>query len=517
MEEFREKLEATGQEHLLKGWEELSTEEQQQLSKNIQAIDFDYLKHIYTSSTASADSASAAAEPVEGVVTLKESTEQQRCSWRETGLQLIAEGKLAVLLLAGGQGTRLGSALPKGCYNIGLPSGKSLFQLQAERLLRLQQLAADQQNSSERSAIRWYIMTSAATDAETKKHFEENSFFGLNPTQVFFFQQGMLPAMTVDGKVIMEAKSKLAMAPDGNGGVYVALRQAGVLEDMEAHGVECVDCYCVDNALVRLGDPVFAGFCHERGVDCGARVIPKAYPEEKVGVFARRNGALEVVEYSELDPAEASAVDPGTGELKFGWSNICLHYFKRSWLATVSDQLAAQGKYHIAHKKINSKDGPVQGIKLELFIFDTFPLAASTALLEVRREEEFAPVKNAPGSAADSPDTARQLIMSLHSRWVRAAGGTVESEEGVEVSPLVSYAGEGLEPCCSGKTFREPFDVHLQAFLTAISADAGAYEEALGQYHSPRPALGKASSGKKAFDLLACGTSAQSCALAETV
>ncbi|GAB4820374.1 hypothetical protein N2152v2_007420 [Parachlorella kessleri] len=497
MEALKAELTAAGQEHLLEGWEELSSEEQQALKEQLEAVDYKYLTHIYKSSiAASADSAAAPAQPVEGVVTLKASRVdgcpvEQRQKWRQAGLHLIAAGKLAVLLLAGGQGTRLGSALPKGCYNIGLPSRKSLFQLQAERLLRLQQLAAelvDGQGAAVKHPIRWYLMTSAATDAETKKHFRENSYFGLKPSQIVFFQQGMLPALTEDGTIIMESRCKLAMAPDGNGGVYVALRKAGVLEDMEAHGIECIDCYSVDNALVRLGDPVFAGFCHERDVDTGARVLVKAYPEEKVGVFARRNGALEVVEYSELDPADACAVDPASGELKFGWSNVCLHYFKRSWLADVSDRLAAEGKYHIAHKKIPSKDGPVQGIKLELFIFDTFPLAASTALLEVRREEEFAPVKNAPGSATDSPDTARAAIMALHKSWVEAAGGSVECPEGVEVSPLVSYAGEGLEGLCSGKTFREQFSVHLQGFLAP--AIRGAKEE--GAFHSPRPTAGPA-------------------------
>ena len=414
--------------------------------------------------------------------------------------------------------------------------------------------------------LRWYIMTSPATDAETKKHFRTHGFFGLKESQVVFFSQGALPALTEDGRIVMESPSRLAMAPDGNGGVYMALRSAGVLADMAAHGVEAVDCYCVDNALVRLGDPLFVGFCHARGLECGewawaeglgappcsdrgagmdrcmgcrlprriipnpprhpprhhpagARVVAKAYPEEKVGVFARRGGALEVVEYSgalrcavlccamlccwwvcgckgrgqgveqaqgsgkewtgtslpsfspllaspllvslpplpELDPAEAAASDPATGELKYGWSNICLHYFRRDWLEAVSDRLAALGRYHTARKKIASKDGPVavrvqgagrgalgavgsdgapttagtlpelpvplpcppptQGVKLELFIFDTFPLAASTALFEVRRDEEFAPVKNAPGQGLpDSPDTARDAILALHKR-----------------------------------------------------------------------------------------------------
>lgn len=191
-----------------------------------------------------------------------------------------------------------------------------------------------------------------------------------------------------------------------------------------------------------------------------ARVVAKAYPEEKVGVFARRGGRLEVVEYSELDPVEACAVEPDSGILRYNWSNVCLHYFERRWLDGVAGRLAEEGRYHVAHKQIPSVDGKVPGVKLELFIFDTFPMADHTALLEVRRDEEFAPVKNAPGSKADSPDTARQGILALHRRWIEAAGGAVDGDT-VEVSPLVSYAGEGLE-WAKGRTFRQPLEPGVQ-------------------------------------------------------
>lgn len=180
-------------------------------------------------------------------------------------------------------------------------------------------------------------------------------------------------------------------------------------------------------------------------------MVAKSYPEEKVGVFAQKGGKLEVVEYSELDPVEASAVDPESGILKYNWSNICLHYFEREWLKKVSKFLATGGKYHVAKKQIPSFGTKVPGIKLELFIFDTFNMASQWGLMEVLRDEEFSPVKNAPGSKTDSPDTAREAILSLHKAWVTAAGGRVDG--GIEVSPLVSYAGEGLE-WVKGRTFR---------------------------------------------------------------
>lgn len=496
-----ERLEAIirqyGQNHLLEDLPNLNPEERQLLLAHLETINYAHVAHAFGASMADAAAPTIAAEPVHDVVTLEGSSAEDISRWQDIGLRMIAHGKLGVLLLAGGQGTRLGSTLPKGCYNIGLPSRKSLFQIQAERLAKLQKLAAEHtygHGAAVANPLRWYIMTSGPTDAETKRHFAENAYFGLNEGQIFFFQQGVLPALTEDGKIIMESVTKPALSPDGNGGVYPALAYCGVLEDMRARGIKALDCYCVDNALARVGDPIFAGMCAERDVDCGARVVAKAGPEEKVGVFATRDGSLEVVEYSELDPEQAAAIDEEHGRLKYNWANICMHYFSREWLQQMADAISESGRYHVAHKKIPSKNGPVAGIKLELFIFDAFPKAKKVALMEVSRRDQFAPVKNAPGSMTDSPDTAREAIMRLHRRWVEAAGGRVEGVSGVEVAPLVSYAGEGLEKICTGKTFKESFDIHLQGFLCPPLASPGG----TAHYASPRPEpglLGKKQAG----------------------
>ena len=398
------------------------------------------------------------------VVYQKDISDEERSEWRRVGLEMIGAGKLGILLLAGGQGTRLGSSKPKGCYDVGLPSRKSLFQLQAERILRLQTMAGCKEGT-----IRWYIMTSPATNQDTMDFFESHGFFGLKKDQIVFFSQGMLPAFTEDGKIIMEEEGKVAMAPDGNGGVYLALEKHGIFEDMEKNGVEALDCCSVDNILVRLGDPVFAGYCVVNDIQCGSRVVAKSYPEEKVGVFAQRRGKLAVVEYSELDPIEACAQDLGTGELFYNWSNICLHYFEREWLRSVSNKLSQEGTYHIAKKNIPSIQGAkVPGIKLELFIFDTFGMAEEWGLMEVNREEEFSPVKNGPGSASDSPDTARQDLLNLHTSWVRSNGGFVKKY--VEISPLESYAGEDLE-WVRGRTFRSHEDDDEDETTTTSSAE----------------------------------------------
>ena len=451
MDSIKELWSANGQGHVLDAADGLNSDDLEALKAQLLDTDPQRLNEIFESSTSDGDKGGTERDnPIEPVASsglrrLAEITDAERSEWRVKGLEMIGRGALGVLLLAGGQGTRLGSSLPKGCYDVGLPSGKSLFQLQAERIARLQVLAGG------KSRIRWYVMTSPATHADTVSFFEENAHFGLEKDQIVFFSQGMLPAFTPEGKVIMESEGKLAMAPDGNGGVYVALQKHKIFEDMEKHGVEALDCCSVDNILVRVADPVFAGYCASNSIQCGARVVAKAYPEEKVGVFAQRAGKLHVVEYSELDPTEASSVDPDTGILKYNWSNICLHYFEREWLKRVSKQLMTGGQYHVAKKKIPSIGGKVDGIKLELFIFDTFPAAERWGLMEVDRSEEFSPVKNAPGTSTDSPDTAREHVLKLHSSWVVKAGGVAEND--VEISPLDSYAGEGLD-WCKGRTFR---------------------------------------------------------------
>ncbi|KXN67575.1 nucleotide-diphospho-sugar transferase, partial [Conidiobolus coronatus NRRL 28638] len=178
--------------------------------------------------------------------------------WENTGLEAIAKGEVGIILLAGGQGTRLGSSDPKGCYNIGLPSHKSLFQIQAERIARLQHLS--QIRYSRQVNIPWYVMTSKPTSAPTQDFFKKNNFFGLDPKNVIFFNQGTLPCLSKDGKILLEDKSNITMAPDGNGGIYPSLRLTGMLQDMEKRGIKYLHAYCVDNCLVKVCDPIFVGY-----------------------------------------------------------------------------------------------------------------------------------------------------------------------------------------------------------------------------------------------------------------
>ncbi|XP_031393161.1 UDP-N-acetylglucosamine diphosphorylase 1 [Punica granatum] len=465
-----ERLKDYGQEDAFAFWDELSPPERHSLVKDLESLDLSRIDRIIRCSMRSQGLPVAAIEPVpeSDVSAVEGRTPEERERWWKMGLKAISEGKLAVLLLSGGQGTRLGSSDPKGCFNIGLPSGKSLFQIQAERILCVQKLAARaaKEGSVASVSIHWYIMTSPFTDDATRKFFESHKYFGLEADQVTFFQQGTMPCISKDGRFIMETPYRVAKAPDGNGGVYSALRSSKLLEDMAARGIKYIDCYGVDNALVRVADPTFLGYFIEKGSDAAAKVVRKAYPQEKVGVFVRRGkgGPLTVVEYSELDPALASMINQETGRLRFCWSNVCLHMFTLDFLNQVANALEKDSIYHLAEKKIPSIHGHTAGMKMEQFVFDAFPYAPSTALFEVVREEEFAPVKNATGSSFDTPDSARLLVLRLHTRWVVAAGGFLTHSvplyaTGVEVSPLCSYAGENLEAICRGRTFHAPCEI----------------------------------------------------------
>ncbi|TXG48341.1 hypothetical protein EZV62_027635 [Acer yangbiense] len=467
-----ERLKDYGQEDAFALWDELSPEERDFLVKDIENLDLPRIDRIVRCSFRSQALPVAAIEPVpeQNVSSVEERTMEERERWWNMGLKAISKGKLAVLLLSGGQGTRLGSSDPKGCFNIGLPSGKSLFQLQAERILCVQRLAAQATSEGTGSggseSIHWYIMTSPFTDDTTRKFFESHKYFGLEADQVTFFQQGTIPCVSKDGRFVMETPYKVAKSPDGNGGVYSALKYSKLLEDMAMRGIKYVDCYGVDNALVRVADPTFLGYFIDKGAAAAAKVVRKAYPQEKVGVFVRRGkgGPLTVVEYSELDSSLASAINQSTGRLRFCWSNLLVD--DNFLLAAIVSYywIFTRVSYHLAEKKIPSIHGYTMGYKLEQFIFDAFPYAPSTALFEVLREEEFAPVKNANGSNYDTPDSARLLVLRLHTRWVVAAGGFLTHSvplyaTGVEVSPLCSYTGENLEAICRGRTFHAPCEI----------------------------------------------------------
>ena len=378
----------------------------------------------------------------------------------DVGMKAVENGQVAALLLAGGQGTRLGFNGPKGMYDIGLPSGKTLFEFMSERIKKLGQLSGRGDK-----AIPFYIMTSPLNHKVTTEYFAKHDNFGID---VHFFPQGTLPALTAEGKMILETSTSLAVAPDGNGGIYPAMVKHGIIADMKSRGIKYIHAFGVDNALVKPADPTFVGYCISNNADCGNKVLWKTSPGEKVGVVASKGGKPCIVEYSDISK-EMSERRGEDGRLVFGAGNICNHFYTLDFLENVVVPNLGN-MYHVARKKIPYYDAskketvkPTEnnGIKLESFIFDVFPLSVSMAVLDVERKDEFAPVKNPPGTDSDSPDTARMLFSNVAKDWLSKAGailvGDTESDL-CEVSPLTSYNGEGLAQF-NGKEVKCPFTV----------------------------------------------------------
>lgn len=282
--------------------------------------------------------------------------------------------------------------------------------------------------------------------------------------------------------MILETPSRVAVAPDGNGGLYAALRTPlssespqTVLSDLSKRKILYIHAYCVDNCLVRVADPVFLGYCIQKQSACAAKVVRKQYPTESVGVIAVHDHRFSVVEYSEISTAQAEKRDPKTGELAFRAANIVNHFYTTHFLNSI-ESFEDQMPFHIARKKIPHIDmetgQPIKptkpnGMKLELFVFDVFPFTQDFNVLEVERREEFSPLKNAPGTGSDDPGTSRNDLLSQQKRFLVRAGAKVDDGVEIEVSPQVTYAGEGLD-AVRGKTFTKSGMVESVVALDAM-------------------------------------------------
>lgn len=463
LEALKTKYEKAKQEQVFAFYDELTSAEKVEFFNQLSSFDPDYINQI-TDKALNPPPAPAeiSVSPLPESVTasIYSSKPGDIEKWYNAGLDFIAENQVGVVLMAGGQGTRLGSSAPKGCFDIGLPSSKSLFQIQAERISKVQSLAKKKAGKDGKVIVPWYVMTSGPTRGPTEQYFKENNYFGLEEENVIVFEQGVLPCISNEGKILLEAKGKVAVAPDGNGGIYQALVTSNVMADMRKRGIEHIHAYCVDNCLVKVADPVFIGFSAEKDVDIATKVVRKRNATESVGLIMLKNGKPDVVEYSEIDKETAEAKDPKQPDvLKFRAANIVNHYYSFRFLESIPDW-AHNLPHHVARKKIpfvdtekgtTVKPEKPNGIKLEQFVFDCFNMLelGKFACLEVRREEEFSPLKNAKGTGEDDPDTSKKDIMDQGKRWVQAAGATVVSEGkegGIEVSPLISYVGSPSTP-----------------------------------------------------------------------
>lgn len=398
---LRTTLESFGQSHLLFGMEELDEATRSTYIDTLERLDLPYMTRLFQASKTS-PTLGGNISPTSSVSSHAFST-SEAAVLTERGLALIHGGKVAVVTMAGGQGTRLGYHGPKGCFDIGI--GQSLFSLLAGRIRELEVKTGGE--------IPWYLMTSVENEQQTIAFFKENAFFGLAERQVFFFRQAVLPLMDASGKILLADRGKIADGPDGNGGVFAALHASGALSDMARRGIVHVFFCGIDNALARPADPLFVGFFDQDGAPCASKSVCKNSPDERVGVFCLQNGRPCVIEYTELTPEMRSAVD-ASGAWLYGDANIVTHMLRLDALQSVCHLGLPM---HTAHKTIPFFD-PISGqhiqpttpnaLKFESFIFDAFHALDRMAILQVERTQEFAPVKNATG--ADSPATALALL-----------------------------------------------------------------------------------------------------------
>ncbi len=407
LEEIKRNLKKYGQEHLLNGYEKLDEIKKKQLIEQLENIDYQLINGLYNNIKKETEMPNGQISPIEYLD--KEKLYDEYDVYKTIGEKAIKNRKLAAVTMAGGQGTRLGHNGPKGTYDIGLDSHKSLFELLSDTL--------KEQGKKYGVVIPWFIMTSRENNEQTIEFFEKNRFFGYEKDKnIFFFKQGELPMIDTEGKILIGEDGLVKKAADGHGGIYEALVKSGMTKKMRELGVEWIFIGGVDNCLVRMVDPVLMGIAISKNVTAAGKSVVKANPQEKVGVFCKKNGRPSVVEYTEI-PKEMSEMTDENGELVYGESHILCNLFN-------IDAVERMGKrplpYHIAFKKATYidkdgnkivPDGP-NAYKFEAFLFDAFGELDDMAILRVKREEEFAPVKNATGT--DSPETARELYLKLH-------------------------------------------------------------------------------------------------------
>jgi UDP-N-acetylglucosamine/UDP-N-acetylgalactosamine diphosphorylase len=347
----------------------------------------------------------------------------------EAGLDAITDGKVAYLVVAGGQGTRLGFDHPKGMFPIGPLSKKTLFQLHAEKVLALHRLSG--------ARIPLLVMTSPATDAETRLFFKRKNYFRLPPQDVWFFCQGTMPAVDLEtGRLLLEAPGRLCLSPNGHGGTITGLMDSGLLDRLGEMGVHTIYYFQVDNPLVNLADYLFIGRHIAAQAEVSSKVLPKTGPKEKVGNFLLVDGRCSMIEYSDLPDEWANETDD-QGKLKFWAGNPAIHLFDVEFLRKITAQ-ADRLPWHLARKKVphlgHANPETENALKFERFIFDILPHAERWTVLSTERADEFGPVKNKDG--VDSPATAREMMCAQAGRWLGKAGIEVPQGAKVEIRQL---------------------------------------------------------------------------------
>lgn len=446
MKDLRKSFEDAGQGHVFKYFDSLDAESKATLLAQLEMVDLDELDRLNKTlvfaqnAKAGIDFAKLTPAPYTPCPADK-ANDPEWAKAKKVGEDAIGAGKLAAFVVAGGQGTRLGFNAPKGLYKVTPVRGKSLFQVFAEKILS----ASKKYGVS----IPWIVMTSHINNKATVEFFEQNNYFGLDKNDVIFFKQGLMPAVDLNGKIILEEKGKIAMTPDGHGGCLRGMVRNGVVAELKKRGIECVSYFQVDNPLVDIIDPYFVGFHLLGKSQMSSKMIAKAYPLEKVGHFCMLDGKLTVVEYSDL-PAEYQQQTDADGKLKFIAGSVAIHILDVDFVETLGSSQREEDRlpFHRANKKIpyidangeTVKPEKPNGVKFEMFVFDALPMAKNPVIIEGLRADEFSPVKNAEG--LDSPQTCKNHQKAQWARWLKSAGEKIDTDADgipqidIEISPL---------------------------------------------------------------------------------
>ena len=471
---IRDRLERVGQGHVLKFWDRLDASQRQALLDQLNEIDWaalpglieQYVKHkpVFALPEGVEPAPFFSADPTQGAAPGSDAAGLRR-SWdaaaaRAAGEDLLRRGKVACFTVAGGQGSRLGYDGPKGCYPGGAITGRPLFQFFAEGILAAQRRYG--------APIPWAIMTSPLNHDATVAFFAEHEHFGLDPARVVFFPQGVMPSFDrATGRLLLASPGEIATNPDGHGGSITALHRSGTLDRLGDAGVEHVSYFQVDNPIVRVVDPAFLGL-HAGAAGSGSahsgssgemssKMIAKAYAEEKLGLFCRVGGKVQVIEYSDLPMERQREVGPD-GSLRFLAGSVAVHAMSVEFLRRLNEDAAFDLPYHRADKKIACIDpetgerlepGEPNGVKLERFVFDALPMCRASIVLETLRQEEFAPIKNAEG--LDSSASSARIQTERAAAWLESVGVNVarnargEADCVIELSPLTACEAADLE------------------------------------------------------------------------
>ncbi len=462
-------LQAHNQQHLLQFWDELTSTQRERLVRQIERVDFDQIAALFrgNGSTVDWDTVARQAEPPVAMRLADRQAgpsspqEHSPANARAAGREALAAGKIGILLVAGGQGSRLGFHHPKGMFPIGPISQASLLEIHLRKALGLAKKYG--------RPMPVYMMTSPITHDDQIAFLASHDRFGLSPDDLVVFCQGTMPAVdATTGQLLLAEKGELFLSPDGHGGTVAALAASGAFDHMRQRGIEHLFYFQVDNPLAPVCDPEFVGYHLLAQSDLTSLAIAKQTPEDKLGNFVMVDGRMQVIEYSDFPNDVAIQREPN-GTLRFWAGSIAIHMFGFEFLHRM-EQYKDALPFHIAHKKVPhvgpsgelvDPDTP-NALKFERFIFDLLPLAERPLVVEWEEADCFAPLKNASGAPKDTPEYVQRFMVDQHRRWLTAAGAQVAPDAVVEIDPRLAVDAEEVARLIKpGQEFHG--EVYLQA------------------------------------------------------